>query len=85
MISSGKGFNGGKARCERPERLLARLRTASLEEANGPRVVVVRPPRGPDGTRGFRPRRPISGTLYLLYAYVQKKPLILQNITTICL
>ncbi|CAB3226075.1 unnamed protein product [Arctia plantaginis] len=59
----GKGFPGGKARCERPERLLARLRTASLEEANGPRVVVARPPRGPDGTRGFRPRRPISETL----------------------
>lgn len=61
-ICRGKGFPGGKARSERPERLLARLRTASLEEANVPRVVLIRPPRGPDGTRGFRPRRPISGT-----------------------
>ncbi|KAG6463000.1 hypothetical protein O3G_MSEX013590, partial [Manduca sexta] len=49
-----------KGRCERPERLLARLRTASLEEAAGPRVVIVRTPRGPDGTRGFRPRRPVA-------------------------
>ncbi|KAF9799241.1 hypothetical protein SFRURICE_006501 [Spodoptera frugiperda] len=44
----GKGFAGGKARCERPERLLARLRTASLEDSSGPRVVVLRAPRGPD-------------------------------------
>ncbi|XP_037299850.1 cold shock domain-containing protein E1 [Manduca sexta] len=52
-----------KGRCERPERLLARLRTASLEEAAGPRVVIVRTPRGPDGTRGFRPRRPVAEIL----------------------
>ncbi|XP_068620395.1 RNA-binding protein Unr isoform X2 [Battus philenor] len=50
-------------RCERPERLLARLRTASLEEAGVPRVVLARPPRGPDGSRGFRPRRPIAEQL----------------------
>ncbi|XP_026762174.1 cold shock domain-containing protein E1 [Galleria mellonella] len=52
-----------KARTERPERLLSRLRTASLEEAAGPRVIVIRPPRGPDGSRGFRPRRPIADLL----------------------
>ncbi|XP_060809843.1 cold shock domain-containing protein E1 [Amyelois transitella] len=52
-----------KARSERPERLLARLRTASLEEAAGPRVVLARAPRGPDGTRGFRPRRPVADLL----------------------
>ncbi|KAI8431064.1 hypothetical protein MSG28_001125 [Choristoneura fumiferana] len=52
-----------KARSERPERLLARLRTASLEEAGAPRVVVVRGPRGPDGSRGFRPRRPLAELL----------------------
>ncbi|XP_026738767.1 cold shock domain-containing protein E1 [Trichoplusia ni] len=60
----GKSFTGGKARvAERPERLLARLRTASLEEANGPRVVALRAPRGPDGTRGFRPRRTVAEQL----------------------
>ncbi|XP_072930676.1 RNA-binding protein Unr isoform X2 [Epargyreus clarus] len=52
-----------KTRIERPERLLARLRTLSLEEAAGPRVVVARAPRGPDGSRGFRPRRPIAELL----------------------
>ncbi|XP_045785005.1 cold shock domain-containing protein E1 isoform X2 [Maniola jurtina] len=52
-----------KARCERPERLLARLRTLSLEDAASPRVFVVRPPRGPDGSRGFRPRRPLADQL----------------------
>ncbi|CAH2034866.1 unnamed protein product, partial [Iphiclides podalirius] len=50
-------------RSERPERLLARLRTASLEDSAGPRVVVARAPRGPDGSRGFRPRRPIAEQL----------------------
>lgn len=65
-VCSGKSFTGGKARvAERPERLLARLRTASLEEANGPRVVALRAPRGPDGTRGFRPRRTVAGTNYI--------------------
>ncbi|XP_026315567.1 cold shock domain-containing protein E1 isoform X2 [Hyposmocoma kahamanoa] len=48
---------------ERPERLLARLRTASLEESGAPRVITVRPPRGPDGSRGFRPRRPLTDLL----------------------
>ncbi|XP_038216584.1 cold shock domain-containing protein E1 isoform X2 [Zerene cesonia] len=47
----------------RPERLLARLRTISLEDAAGPRVIVLRTPRGPDGTRGFRPRRPVHEQL----------------------
>ncbi|XP_023941125.1 cold shock domain-containing protein E1 isoform X2 [Bicyclus anynana] len=49
-------------RAERPERLLARLRTQSLEDA-APRVVTVRAPRGPDGSRGFRPRRPLAEQL----------------------
>ncbi|XP_026500310.1 cold shock domain-containing protein E1 isoform X1 [Vanessa tameamea] len=52
-----------KARSERPERLLARLRTVSLEDSAGPRVVVARAPRGPDGSRGFRPRRPLAEQL----------------------
>ncbi|XP_033223033.1 cold shock domain-containing protein E1-like isoform X2 [Belonocnema kinseyi] len=37
---------------QRPERLISRLRTISLEDA-GPKLTVVRQPRGPDGTRGF--------------------------------
>ncbi|GFG28196.1 hypothetical protein Cfor_07844 [Coptotermes formosanus] len=39
-------------RQERPERLISRLRTVSLEET-GPKLTVVRQPRGPDGTKGF--------------------------------
>lgn len=42
----------------RPERLLSRLKSMN-EEMVGPRVVVVRPPKGPDGTKGFsQPRLP---------------------------
>lgn len=63
VVKIGGKNSGAKARCERPERLLARLRTASLEESNGPRVVVIRAPRGPDGTRGFRPRRTVAEQL----------------------
>ncbi|CAH2985121.1 unnamed protein product [Chilo suppressalis] len=58
----GGGAAGERSAGERPERLLARLRTASLEDA-APRVVVLRPPRGPDGSRGFRPRRPLQELL----------------------
>ncbi|PSN48449.1 hypothetical protein C0J52_16573 [Blattella germanica] len=51
-------------RQERPERLISRLRTISLEEA-GPKLTVVRQPKGPDGTKGFdadvrQPRAPGS-------------------------
>ncbi|XP_069686487.1 RNA-binding protein Unr isoform X1 [Periplaneta americana] len=51
-------------RQERPERLISRLRTISLEET-GPKLTVVRQPRGPDGTKGFdadmrQPRAPGS-------------------------
>uniref|UniRef100_A0A8D8WKU3 Cold shock domain-containing protein E1 n=1 Tax=Cacopsylla melanoneura TaxID=428564 RepID=A0A8D8WKU3_9HEMI len=38
----------------RPERLISRLRTTSLED-NGPKMTVTRQPRGPDGSRGFGP------------------------------
>lgn len=38
----------------RPERLISRLRTVSLDEA-GPRLMVVRQPKGPDGSPGFAP------------------------------
>ncbi|KAJ0184096.1 hypothetical protein K1T71_000519 [Dendrolimus kikuchii] len=51
---------GAKPRTERPDRLLALVRGNSSDASSGPRVFVVRPPRGPDGSRGFRPRRPIA-------------------------
>ncbi|XP_030765658.1 cold shock domain-containing protein E1 isoform X2 [Sitophilus oryzae] len=36
----------------RPERLISRLRTISLDDA-GPKLLVVRQPKGPDGSKGF--------------------------------
>nr|WFQ96467.1 cold shock domain-containing protein E1 [Trogoderma granarium] len=36
----------------RPERLISRLRTVSQDES-GPKLTVLRQPKGPDGTRGF--------------------------------
>jgi cold shock CspA family protein len=42
---------------QRPERLISRLKTNS--DDSGPRMVVTRQPRGPDGTQGFKqPRKP---------------------------
>ncbi|XP_076285860.1 cold shock domain-containing Unr [Lasioglossum baleicum] len=41
---------------QRPERLISRLRTTSMEDT-GPKLTVVRQPRGPDGTRGFSQER----------------------------
>lgn len=37
---------------QRPERLISRLRTVSVEDS-GPKLTVLRAPKGPDGTRGF--------------------------------
>ncbi|KAK9712515.1 SUZ-C motif [Popillia japonica] len=36
----------------RPERLISRLRTISLDDT-GPRIIVIRQPKGPDGSKGF--------------------------------
>ncbi|KAF7273268.1 cold shock domain-containing Unr isoform X2 [Rhynchophorus ferrugineus] len=36
----------------RPERLISRLRTVSLDDA-GPKLLVTRQPKGPDGSKGF--------------------------------
>jgi hypothetical protein len=43
---------------QRPERLISKLKTMNNEElARGaPRMVVIRQPKGPDGTKGFGPR-----------------------------
>ncbi|XP_071445726.1 RNA-binding protein Unr isoform X2 [Hetaerina americana] len=38
---------------QRPERLISKLRGLSVDECGGPKLTVVRQPRGPDGTRGF--------------------------------
>lgn len=40
---------------QRPERLVSRLRTLSTEDS-GPRIIIIRQPRGPDGTNGFASR-----------------------------
>lgn len=47
---------------ERPPHLLARIRNLNLDQ-DTPRVIVLRTPKGPDGSRGFRPRRPIAEIL----------------------
>jgi len=42
---------------QRPERLISRLK--SVGDDFGPKMVVIRQPRGPDGTKGFKqPRKP---------------------------
>ena len=43
---------------QRPERLISKLKTMNIEEVarGGPRVTVIRQPKGPDGTKGFIPR-----------------------------
>ncbi|XP_008545081.1 cold shock domain-containing protein E1 [Microplitis demolitor] len=46
----------GESVQQRPERLISRLRTISLEDA-GPKLTIVRQPKGPDGTRGFSQER----------------------------
>lgn len=35
----------------RPERLVKRLKSVTLDDANAPRLVVLRQPRGPDSTK----------------------------------
>ena len=39
---------------QRPDWLVSRLRTMSVDEHGGPRFYVLRQPKGPDGTRGFK-------------------------------
>lgn len=36
------------------ERLPSRLKVTSFEET-GPRIIIIRSPKGPDGTKGFSP------------------------------
>lgn len=37
---------------QRPERLISRLRTTSVDDT-GPKLTVLRQPKGPDGSKGF--------------------------------
>lgn len=36
----------------RPERLISRIKTISIDES-APRLTIIRAPKGPDGTTGF--------------------------------
>lgn len=47
---------------QRPEHLVSRLKSIN-EDANGPRIIAIRQPKGPDGSKGFvQPRVPKSLT-----------------------
>lgn len=48
-------FSGDVAQ-QRPERLISRLRTVSVDDTC-PKLTVTRQPKGPDGTRGFTEER----------------------------
>lgn len=37
----------------RPERLLARLKINQSSDESGPRLIILRAPKGPDGSKGF--------------------------------
>ncbi|KAM6925614.1 cold shock domain-containing protein E1 isoform 1-T1 [Xenentodon cancila] len=41
----------------RPDRLVNRLKSITLDDANAPRLVIVRQPRGPDNSKGFSVER----------------------------
>ncbi|KAM9856107.1 cold shock domain-containing protein E1 isoform 2-T2 [Aulostomus maculatus] len=41
----------------RPDRLVNRLKSITLDDASAPRLVIVRQPRGPDNTKGFNVER----------------------------
>ncbi|XP_052418952.1 cold shock domain-containing protein E1 isoform X3 [Carassius carassius] len=46
----------------RPDRLVNRLKSITLDDTNAPRLVIIRQPRGPDNSKGFnverKPRQP---------------------------
>nr|XP_033773533.1 cold shock domain-containing protein E1 isoform X3 [Geotrypetes seraphini] len=43
----------------RPDRLVSRLKSITLDDASAPRLMVIRQPRGPDNTKGFVAERKI--------------------------
>jgi len=38
---------------QRPEHLINRIRTISVKDDGSPKLIVIRQPLGPDGTKGF--------------------------------
>jgi hypothetical protein len=44
-----------RRRPDRPERLISRLK--SVSDDSMPKLIVIRQPRGPDGTKGFKNER----------------------------
>ncbi|XP_041702315.2 cold shock domain-containing protein E1 isoform X2 [Coregonus clupeaformis] len=44
----------------RPDRLVNRLKSITLDDASAPRLVIVRQPRGPDNSKGFNVERKTS-------------------------
>nr|XP_015197721.1 PREDICTED: cold shock domain-containing protein E1 isoform X5 [Lepisosteus oculatus] len=43
----------------RPDRLVSRLKSITLDDASAPRLVILRQPRGPDNSKGFNVERKI--------------------------
>uniref|UniRef100_A0A8C5DFA2 Cold shock domain-containing protein E1 n=1 Tax=Gouania willdenowi TaxID=441366 RepID=A0A8C5DFA2_GOUWI len=43
----------------RPDRLVNRLKSITLDDASAPRLVIIRQPRGPDNSKGFNSERKI--------------------------
>ncbi|KAG8450858.1 hypothetical protein GDO86_003212 [Hymenochirus boettgeri] len=43
----------------RPDRLVSRLKSITLDDSSAPRLMVIRQPRGPDSTKGFGSERKI--------------------------
>uniref|UniRef100_A0A8C5LQS9 Cold shock domain-containing protein E1 n=1 Tax=Leptobrachium leishanense TaxID=445787 RepID=A0A8C5LQS9_9ANUR len=46
----------------RPDRLVSRLKSITLDDASAPRLIVLRQPKGPDNTKGFVSERKIRQT-----------------------
>ncbi|XP_053572481.1 cold shock domain-containing protein E1 [Bombina bombina] len=46
----------------RPDRLVSRLKSITLDDASAPRLMVLRQPKGPDNTKGFGVERKIRQT-----------------------
>lgn len=65
IISSAEN-SPPKQPSQRPEHLINRIRTISVKDDGSPKLVVIRQPLGPDGSKGFDPnsRKPhIPGQL----------------------
>lgn len=52
IISSAEN-SPPKQPSQRPEHLINRIRTISIKDDGSPKLIVIRQPLGPDGTKGF--------------------------------